>query len=343
MNPMDIRRWLGTGTKRPRSEPAAFPPHDDVVSRRMTSSMRDDQTIRTHLPEWKSLVSQSLVEGNEGERAELQGIRMLVLLCHAAATDEAVASWMERTLGLPSGYGKRCVVQSLDTRQLYQANALADVEVSKRTNNKCDTAVLQVSGMQSICPSMKFRGGGNPSLMNTTARCAPVFWGGDKLAPYLDGMDTIVQRANALRRNGNGSEYALGSLCETAKERESALQFIEYFALDGSGHAASSNPANCMWDLGTGDPLDVLNWTFTRCCTPTERRAWARSILPRIVMEIRGPDRPKQGRALQLRGMPSRKQLEKTPELGAMVEPWVYYPKCYESPMLRGALTLRIH
>ena len=311
--------------------------------KRFWKELRQKKRIKRHfdIAIKKLRMTPTLFDGLEkkkkGERAEILNTRFLVLLCAKAKENDEIASFLEKTFQLRYRDGKRCSVLNLETNQAFDVHSLGDVGKAKGSF-KCDAA-MKIDGDEPVTwyMSMKYGGGGKPSIMNATGRHASVFWDDGALAPFLCGMDRVVKRANTRRRHGKVTEHLLCSLIKTSKEKTAAIKFLEYFAFDGGGEKRSV-PANSMWSLGDGDTMTPSNWTFRRCVTPEERSAWAQSILPNITLEIRGPDR----NGNNLRGNVSRKRIENDTSLGIRAHPWVYWPPIYDGPTVRGALTLRI-
>jgi len=105
---------------------------------------------------------------------------------------------------------------------------------------------LNKTGKQ-IYPSIKYKNGGTPSVMNHQRRDQPVFQSGGDLNYLLSDIDRIVRKYHDLRNEGLPAEIKFEKLHNFMTEDKKVLsELIWYFMFKGSGNNTSKQMADSL-------------------------------------------------------------------------------------------------
>jgi hypothetical protein len=112
---------------------------------------------------------------------------------------------------------------------------------------KADCMIQMKKTGKQICPSIKYKNGGAPSVMNSQRRDQKVFQSGGDLNYLLSDIDRIVRKYHDLRNEGLPEEIKFEKLHNFMTEDKKVLsELIWYFMFKGSGNNTSKQMADSL-------------------------------------------------------------------------------------------------
>ena len=99
-----------------------------------------------------------------------------------------------------------------------------------------------------IKPSIKYKNGGVPSVMNHQRRDQPVFQKGGPLYYLLPNIDTLVCKYHQLRDQGLPEEIMFGELDNflSQDDKDTLVELVWYFMFRGTGNSSSKQTADSL-------------------------------------------------------------------------------------------------